>query len=101
MQRAAEAGPSLSDVLTPEVTVPLACIDGVVDRLAPHLPQEHQCVPSQRTHGTWCISQQGSRPSLCDLACCWTGCRPAFDAVSLPSVRSASLLLACLLRVDE
>lgn len=43
LQRAAEAGPGLSDVLTPEVTVPLVLSDdAALERLAPLLPEQHR-----------------------------------------------------------
>ncbi|CAL8470166.1 g9708 [Coccomyxa elongata] len=40
MQRA--PGPSLADVLTPEVIIPLLHQPGVLERLAPYLPEEHR-----------------------------------------------------------
>ena len=43
LQRAAEAGPGLSEVLTPEVTVPLVLSDdAALERLAPFLPEQHR-----------------------------------------------------------
>ena len=43
LQQAAEAGPGLSEVLTPEVTVPLVLSDdAALERLAPFLPEQHR-----------------------------------------------------------
>jgi hypothetical protein len=45
LQQAAEAGPGLSEVLTPEVTVPLVLSDdAALERLAPFLPEQHRWV---------------------------------------------------------
>jgi 26S proteasome regulatory subunit N13 len=41
-QRAAPAGPGLHDVLRPEALVPLLSQPGMLERLAPHLPEQHR-----------------------------------------------------------
>ena len=42
LQAEAERGPGLADVLAPEAVVPLLVQEGMLERLAPHLPEEHR-----------------------------------------------------------
>lgn len=45
-------GPGLEEVMRPEVVVPLLrSAPGAMERLAPHLPEEHRCVGAVRG---WC-----------------------------------------------
>lgn len=37
------AGPSLAEVLRPETLIPLARSPDMLERLAPHMPEEHRC----------------------------------------------------------
>ena len=63
------AGPSLAEVLRPETLIPLARSPDMLERLAPHMPEEHRCEDAQ-------LPQPGatSRPStICSMSpspCC-------------------------------
>jgi hypothetical protein len=44
-------GPALQDVLKPELLVPLLKQEGMLERLAPHLPEEHRWVGTSKLVG--------------------------------------------------
>lgn len=62
-------GPSLAEVLRPEALLPVLREPGVLQVLAPHLPEEHRCVCV--SEGVLlCISGVRGRSSA---VCCGTG----------------------------